>query len=267
MNGVKEKNEDIISTIFLSKFNEECKSIEKNEDSSDGNVYIVECNERKYVVKIYDNEKHLKLMVDIHTKLLKDNVNVPEIVYSICDTKKDIYVVVYSFIEGTQIKNTLKDGKVEEKLIADIARTIRKMHNTFTGINEFNLPELEFDTYQKRKTVIHFDLTKDNIFLNNNGIYIIDFDDAKYGSAIYDIAILIATFFFSKSRGIDIDGMQKFINEYYGKDIDLKNEEFSVIKQSAIQWIDYMLKNSKLKPFLIDSFETKKKIINECRYI
>ena len=268
---MKEYNEyikNLIYNIFANNICKDCNLIEKNEDSSDGNVYIVECEDKKYVVKIYDNEQHFKSMVDIHTKLLNNNVNVPEIIYSMCDKEHGNYIVIYSFIEGKQIKNTLKDGIIEGDLITAIAKAIRKMHDTMNGNNDFNLPELEFDTYKKRRTVIHFDLTKDNIFLDNsNNIFLIDFDDAKYGSAVYDIAILIATFFFSKSRGIDIEGMQKFLTEYYGEDTDLKEKEVKLIKQSAIQWIDYLLKYERLKPSLIDSFNVKKQIINECKDI
>jgi Ser/Thr protein kinase RdoA (MazF antagonist) len=138
------------------------------------------------------------------------------------------------------------------------------MHNLTCGVNEFNLPELSFDTYNKRKSLLHFDLTKSNIFKDdNNDIAIIDFDDSKYGSAVYDISILISFFFFSKSHGIDIDGMRRFIDDYYGDDIKLKNDEVPFIKSCALQWIEYLLNNNKLDPSLIDSFKAKRKLLIE----
>lgn len=154
--------------------------------------------------------------------------------------------------------------KYGTEIISLISKEIRKMHDVTSGINEFNLPELYFDTYKRRKVLLHFDLTKSNIFLNeNNDISIIDFDDAKYGSAVYDIAILISTFFFSKKRGIDLIGMHKFLDAYYVDDEMLKKEEVPLIKKCAIQWINYLLENDRVKESLIDSFNTKIKLINE----
>mgnify|MGYP003308183202 CR=1 FL=1 len=50
-----------------------------------------------------------------------------------------------------------------------------------------------------RKSILHFDLTKGNVFYNNK-IEFIDFDDAKYGNSIYDVTILIGFLFISKKR-------------------------------------------------------------------
>ncbi len=154
--------------------------------------------------------------------------------------------------------------KYGTEIISLISKKVRKIHDITSGINEFNIPELSFDTYKRRKTLLHFDLTKSNIFLDeNNDIAIIDFDDAKYGSAVYDLAILISTFFFSKKRGVDMVGMNKFLDEYYGDDEMLKKEEIPLIKMCAIQWINYLLENSKVSESLIDSFNVKIKLINE----
>lgn len=44
----------------------EIDKIIKNEDSTDGNVYIIKNLSNKYIMKLYDNEKHAISMVDIH---------------------------------------------------------------------------------------------------------------------------------------------------------------------------------------------------------
>ncbi|MBQ8299131.1 MAG: phosphotransferase [Clostridia bacterium] len=248
-----------------NEIEEDVLEIEKNEESSDGNVYVIYCKNNKYIAKVYEDKKHAKSMIDLHKKLFQLNINVPNIVYTNYPSEnEDKCMVIYSFICGEQITNTLQDGKVEENLIAEIAKRIRKMHDLTCGENEFNLPELPFDACNIRKTLVHFDLTKDNIFLDeNNDITIIDFDDAKYGSAIYDVSILISTFFFSKKRGVDMNGMKRFIDIYYGEDDELKEAEVPLIKECAIQWIKYLLDENKISNSLVDSFNEKIKLINE----
>lgn len=44
-------------------------NIIKNESSTDGNVYMLVNNDTKYVIKIYDNEDHVKSMVNLHRDL------------------------------------------------------------------------------------------------------------------------------------------------------------------------------------------------------
>lgn len=249
----------------FEKIGEQIIKIEKNEESSDGNVYIIESNLEKYVAKIYNDKKHAKAMIMLHEQLFDADINVPRVVYSNINEKSHEHsVVIYSFIKGSQISDMLHNGKVDEEIISYLSKRIRKMHDVTCGKNEFDLPELPFETCNKRKALLHFDLTKSNIFLDeNNDIAIIDFDDAKYGSAVYDISILISTFFFSKKRGIDIEGMNKFIDEYYGKDETLKRDEVPLIKTCALQWINYLLDENKISESLIDSFNTKIKLINE----
>lgn len=132
------------------------------------------------------------------------------------------------------------------------------------GENFINLPCLSFDRYHTRMTALHFDLTKSNIFIDNSkNISIIDFDDAKYGSAIYDIAILISFFFLSTSRGIDFKNINFLIDSYYGEDASLKEAEVPLIKNCAIQWVDFLLIQTKLSASLINTFEAKRKLILE----
>ncbi len=112
--------------------------------------------------------------------------------------------------------------------------------------------------------MVHFDLTRNNIFrLNNGQIGFIDFDDAKYGDSVCDIAILIANLFFSKTRGVDKIGMNKFIEEYYKDEVNLKKEEIPLIKEYALCWIDYVLNGNEFDTSTTESLEIRKKLIND----
>ncbi len=252
-----------IERILKEKYNIIAKNIEKSAESTDGNVYIVDCNDTKYVIKIYKEISHTKSMVDLYRTLELFKINTPNVIYSkdkkefekILDTN---YLVVYSYINGQQ----LEYDRLNRKIIMAIARELRKLHN-ITEKNEFNLHKVQFLDEKGRQSILHFDLTKNNIFISNNKIYFIDFDDAKYGSAVCDIAILISNLFFSKTHGTDLEGVKIFIDEYYCNEHELKKKETPLIKEYALQWIDYILKGNNFDTSTTESLEIRKKLITE----
>ena len=168
------------------------------------------------------------------------------------------YIIVYEFLNGKSIRF---NGIIPREVIYKIAMELRKMHDAL-NIN-IGLKEINFDINLQRKSILHFDLTKDNILYNDGDIAFIDFDDAKYGESVIDISILIALFFVSSKIGVDLDGIRYFIDSYYGDDVVLKNEESCFIKQCALKWIDYTLENNEFESSLIENFELKKKLIKE----
>ena len=266
------KNEIIqseLQKLLKEKYNLNSEKIEKKEQSTDGNVYIVHCENKKYVIKIYNNIRHTESMVKLHKKMRMSNVKVPNIITTVTgenyvEILNDNYFVVYSFIEGKQIGWDPETGKLDSKIIELIAREVKKLHNATKNDNEFNLPNVPFKNNNERQAVLHFDLTRNNIFKNDsNEISIIDFDDAKYGDPVCDVAILIANLFFSKTRGVDLAGMKKFIDEYYSDEIELKEEGIKLIKEYALRWINYILDGNEFDTSTTESFEIRYKLINE----
>lgn len=243
-------------------------SIIKNESSTDGNVYMLVDKDTKYVMKIYDNEDHVKSMINLHRDLKDNGINVPEIIlnksnngYTLLD--KERYYVIYSFLNGKSIGNLF--GNIDSKTSIKIARVIKRMHQVTSGSNKYNLPELPFATCEKfnRYSVLHFDLTRDNIFYNEDwqaGIGLIDFDDAKYGPTIIDVAIVVSLLYFSKSRGVDREGLKAFIDEYYS-DKELRREELPYLKKYALRWINYIIENNQFDSSTTDSFKIRKNLI------
>lgn len=246
----------------------EIDEIIKNEDSTDGNVYMLFCNNDKYIAKIYDNMEHANSMVKIHEDLKKNNLNVPEIIknkdnmgYSILEEGK--YCVIYSFLHGEEIGNVFKN--INSEVSTRIAKEIKKIHQATVGNNRYNLPELPFDVNKKfnRYSVLHFDLTRCNVFYNEEWkakIGFIDFDDAKYGPTVVDVAIAISLLYFSKSRGIDTIGLNAFLNEYYDND-ELKKEEVPYLKECALKWIKYIMANNQFDTSTTESFDIKKALL------
>lgn len=257
-----------INKILKEKYNIIAKKIEKSEQSTDGNVYIIYCNDKKYITKIYKDLNHTQSMINLHRKLALLKINIPHLISNkdkngfekIFDTS---YLVVYSYINGQPIGWDTKTGKLNKNIVISIANELKKIHKT-TEKNEFNLSEVPFLNKEERQSVLHFDLTRNNIFIDDdNKISFIDFDDAKYGSSVCDIAILISNLFFSKTRGVDLDGMQVFIDEYYRNEEKLKKKEIPLIKEYALQWINYILQGNIFDTSTTESFEIRKKLILE----
>lgn len=246
----------------------EIDKVIKNEDSTDGNVYIIKNLSNKYIMKLYDNEKHAISMVDIHKDLKSDGMNVPNIVlnkenigYSLLENGK--YCVIYSFLNGEEIGNLFKN--ISKDTSIRIAKEIKNIHKITSGNNKYNLPVLPFkvDGVFNRYSILHFDLTRRNIFYNENWqsqIGFIDFDDAKYGPTVVDVAIAISLLYFSKSRGVDIDGLSAFLSEYYDNEI-IRKSEMPHLKACALKWIDYIMNNNQYDSSTTESFEIRRKLI------
>lgn len=251
------------------KYNFQIERIQKNEQSTDKNVYDIYCNKDRYIMKIYNNIEHTKSMVNLHNKLRLSRINVPKIITTkenenYTQILKEKYIVVYSFIEGKPIERNIQTGLIDKQTIISIAQMVKKIHKLTENRNEFNLPILPFINNSKRKSLLHFDLTKNNILKSHNGkINIIDFDDAKYGDSVCDIAILIANLFFSKTYGVDLEGMNEFINEYYSDNLELRKIEEPLIKKYALEWIKYTLDGHEFSASLTESFKVKYKLISD----
>ena len=247
------------------KFN--VKSIHKNKLSTDNNVYEIQTDEERYIVKIYTNIEHTKSMINLHNKLMNSKISTPRII----PTKENnyyikllrvYYVVTYSYIDGKAVERNEQTGRFDRSTIISIANELKKIHLLTSNNNVFNLPLLPFENKSCRKSVLHFDLTRNNILISyNKRISIIDFDDAKFGDSVCDIAILISNLFFSKTHGVDLDGMNEFIEEYYINNMDLKNKEKPVIKKYALEWIKYILDGNEFDTSTIESFEARYKLI------
>ena len=254
-----------LKKILAQNYKIETDSIEKNEDSTDGNVYMVK---DKFVVKIYDDLNHVKSMIKIHNLLDANKISAPKVIinkfgngYSeLLDNK---YIVVYTFIKGNPIEWDKNTRRLNEDIIKSIANILKKIHTVTRNI-ELPLQRVKFDQSNENCSLLHFDLTKNNIFINNKKeITIIDFDDAKYGNSICDIAIFIANLFFSKTRGVDLVGMNVFLNEYYNNDEKIISSKITEIKKYAINWIDYILNGNEFDTSTTESFEIRRKLIQE----
>lgn len=256
-----------LKKILREEYLIEVLKVERNTESTVGNVYIISTIKEKYVLKIYEDLSHVNSMISLHEGL-SNKIYIPKIIknknengYSLLENSK--YVVLYSFLNGVQIGKEFNEFSNE--LIKEIAMQIRKLHDLTYSANKFNLKEIPFcRDNTNRKSLLHFDLTKGNIFFNKeiNNIGFIDFDDAKYGPSICDVAITICLLFISKKRGINLEQINLFIDSYYSDNL-LKEEEIKHIKEYVINWVDYILNENEFDSSLKDSFRFKREQIQK----
>ena len=267
---IMERNEEeLISIIQKEYYIKGITKIEKRNDSTDGNVYMIHTFDNKYVIKIYDDFNHVKSMIKLYTQLYKNNLYIPKVILSnnndgYVKMTGGKYIVLYSFLKGT----SLEHKNLTDDIIKELAIQLRKFHDITTSNNIFNLKKLPFakNINIERCSVLHFDLTKSNIFFTedkNIKIGFIDFDDAKYGASVCDIAITIANLFFSKTRGVDLKGAKLFIDYYYNTNNKLKSYEIQYIKKFALNWIKYVMKGNEFDTSTKESFEVRYKLIKE----
>ena len=278
-------NEVIISHIYDIKERIKMKKLEhvliqdyglknvvitRSEESTDGNVYIVDSSDCKCVVKIYASLDHTNSMIKLHNDLIQNNVSVPRIIKttsgdSFAKLDCDKYIVVYSFISGIQVGEKYKN--IPSDVVRKIAQSLKEFHDITSNENKYNLKGIPFKVESdiSRESALHFDLTRNNIFCDDSGqeISFIDFDDAKYGKSICDVAIAIANMFFSKTRGIDSEGLKTFIEAYYEGNDDLKEKELEYIKAYAITWIDYVMAGNEFDSSTVESFDVRKNLLEE----
>lgn len=250
--------------IMRTKYDLGIINITKNEDSTDGNVYNVITNNSKYIIKVYDDINKANNMVSIHNYL--SDLYIPRIIKNnegeYITKCNDKYIILYSFLDGNSID--IFNGVFSLDLIKSIAKEVRRLHD-MTLNKDFNLERLDFCNKLERKSLLHFDLTKGNIFNNDSQIGFIDFDDSKYGDSVCDVAILISFLFVSKKRGINNDGINIFIDSYYGEDNELRNKEIPYIRLYIKDWINYLLDGHKFDTSLQASFEFKKESADEIK--
>ena len=249
-----------IKDLYL--YDLDIKNISINNESTDGNVYNIETNDNKYIAKIYNDLNHALNMISIHQDLYNNNIYVPNIIKTKNNQEyvmqNNQVVVLYSYLEGMQIS----DIPFSSELVIKIATAVRKLH---TINSNYNLEKYIKDSNNKRLSLLHFDLTKGNIFYNDKTkqIGFIDFDDAKYGESLYDVAIIIAFLFVSKKRGFMQDYIKLFIDTYYADDIALKEKELPKIKDYALNWLSELMHTHNFNSSLKDSFENKYKLIKD----
>jgi homoserine kinase type II len=236
--------------------------------------YLVETNnQKKFIFTIFEKRTNETDLPFFHKAMNEFNQNGITCPTPIIINKNDIFKIkkkscaIYSFIEGRQI-TTLNN----EALIS-LSKNISAIHNIGSQSNLFRENNMlltswkfiinKFKNYDGKnkiefahinnlilslenqfpknlkKSLIHGDLFKDNIFFKNNEVSgFIDFFFTCTDTIVYDLATLINAWFFNYEK-FDENNFKIFFNEYFNS-ITWSNEEKEnfnfYLKASAIRF-------------------------------
>ena len=150
-------NDNIQEEILRKSYDIQIKDITKNTDSTDDNVYFIKSQNNKYIFKIYKNIEHTESMIKLYNFLNENNFYVHKIMQAknkeYYTKYSDNYIVLYSFLEGIQFKNTIQTAN--NIIISKLAKEIRKLHDLTENIN-FNLKQINFEVKMNLKESLFY---------------------------------------------------------------------------------------------------------------
>ena len=203
--------------------------VEKPEDGIEGNTYIITAGKQKYVAKVYGNQQQADILANYQNALYEANVPVSAIVKTqaneLATKLNGQYAVLCEFAHGSPLGWRKELSNMPNPLSRSIALALAKMHYVGQSIHAAKLgyalsaPAVLSPHNLKacRQTLIHGDLTRENIFVDPHTsalTAIIDFGDAHYDYITYDIAIALTHIYVTKSWGIDFSGIEDFLAAY-----------------------------------------------------
>lgn len=229
---------------------EEVKEIEKVDKGIDADNFVVLTDKNKFFMKVYTGclREEVEYTREILLALNEESscfIEPRSVVFEMDGNP----CILYNFIDG----RCFSAYSISKDSLKTIARTQCLMHGILekvrmrnkkdrmavfdldfcgffklsleNGIREFILGEIDslkkesiYATRQElKKTIIHDDLSADNILLKdgvgNNTVFFVDFDDAHYGEAISDVAIVV-TELILKNEKVDCGLIRYYIEEY-----------------------------------------------------
>lgn len=232
----------------------ETDKITKLAETTINDLFIIENDAKKYIIKIYNVDKEEQISNSLSTqkfifqslKMTADVlINKNNKLYTKYDNKfyaiqkfiekqenNDIDIIEESaknlFLFHQKLKKLDKNLYENKKICSDrfavidninkskeklektnISKKAKGVYNELLKKRKNLLFEYDCEYFPKEFQVIHRDIRPNNIILNKNGIYFIDFDFVAYGDLLFEIgssAMLISDF--------DIENTKKFIKIY-----------------------------------------------------
>ncbi|HET9721472.1 MAG TPA: phosphotransferase [Candidatus Saccharimonadales bacterium] len=210
------------------------------EDGLGGQTFIIIDGEQRYTAKLYTNVSTADEVARFQDILYTASVPVPAVIANKSGnlvTKLDgggLVVSVYA--DGLPIGWSKEFASISRPISFAVAETVARMHKAV--MNTGNKTPLDhrinvdrmirtdnklakdlstIDLSDVRRTMIHGDLTRENILLNrsmDSVAAIIDFGDAHYDYVAFDIATMLTQVYVTKSWGIDFQGITNFLAKY-----------------------------------------------------
>lgn len=192
------------------------ESIKKIENGNLNDVYKLVINNKKYILRMteFNND------CEINTLLIlkKYNLNVPNLLAHFSVYNKNVMLLDY--IEGS---NPLE---IDIKFITELLKQLKKLHNipyedleeksintieNFERLSKYYVVSKESNFLKQKihlinsiledvkdipfdkmpKCIVHSDIKKENVLVNNNTVYIIDFGNSYIGNRLIDLVRII----------------------------------------------------------------------------
>lgn len=254
-------------------------------NSNINNVYKISFENRDYVLRIsnYDNRFESAVLKQLKT----ENINCPNIIETFSTDNK--YIIICDYING-QCPEEI-DMLTMEKLILEVKKLhkIKFKYENGENINCENIDKLkeyynvaiESEYLNKDKdfisdcirrvddklrldtlstNIVHSDIKPENIMVDDNEVYLIDFGNAYIGNRLIDI-IRIVMWFFMRYDNYDLEKIQKVINMYFNNNDKLTTEELNSIDEL----LKFCLLYNLLKDiYLFENNVLKKEYIESC---
>lgn len=190
----------------------------------------------KYVLKMFCETETAELVAGFQNFLYNSGLRVPCVIASndkkLTKRHEDRALILMKFVEGRGIGWNDEGKKLKDELVKSIAQMVACMHLAVLSVeNKEKLKPFMIDSSflpsgvridgldlpQLRKTLVHGDLTRENIIVSpshDSVVAIIDFGDASYNYVAYDLAVVLTQVFVTKTWGIDMQGIQSFMANY-----------------------------------------------------
>lgn len=252
--------------------------ISKINNGNMNNVFILELDDNKYIIRMseFDNDFECEIL-----KLLeKYNIDSPRLLTNFKLKSKNIMICKYIEGDNPSVYNEIFFEKLaealsklhsipckyeqvdykdnEESLLKlkeyyDLSITSKYLKEDKELINKIYQEVESLNLNILPKNIIHSDIKKENLLVNDNELYLIDFGNVYVGNRLIDL-IRVIMWFFIKNNNYDFNGMKSFILQYLKKGLHLNQVE----KSSVNLLIKYCILYNLLK----DVYLYEKNILN-----
>ena len=249
------------------------------------NVYKISFENRDYVLRISNYDNNFESMV---LKQLKtESINCPNIIESFSTNNK--YIMVCDYINGKCPDQV--DILTMKKIISEVKKLhkIKFKYKNSENVNKESIEKLKEyyniaikseyldkdrvflsdcikEIEDKLKldklstNIVHSDIKSENIIVNDDDVYLIDFGNAYIGNRLIDV-IRIIMWFFIRYDNYDFDEIQEMINTYFANNEKLTVEELENIDKL----LEFCLLYNLLKDiYLFENNILKKEYIESC---
>ena len=190
----------------------------------------------KLVLKAFHDSHAATLVAEFQDYLRNAGLGVPIIVKTTNEklflVNNTISIVLMEYVDGHGIGWADETEKLDHMLVSSITSMLAKMHLAALAFkNDDRFLELikglrpmplevsveGVNIAELRTALIHGDLTRENIIVSSSYDSVtsfIDFGDTMYSYLAYDLAVLLTQVFVTKTWGMDIQGIKRFMEAY-----------------------------------------------------